>query len=187
MTLAGDFFEHWCSVVEERDDEVNQNWCNNKAYTNFIIHSENSVVMDIAKRLGLYCYNADYYYLDSVFYDQTDFIDDFPNQCYLTNIRIAFEHENNFKSGLFQEVSHLLLINSQLKVVVSYPPCEESEKVELEYLHRIINSSPISKELSDKKGFLFIMGHADPYKWVAWIYHQSAWQKIANKSLNRDS
>ncbi|HTF98340.1 MAG TPA: hypothetical protein VL995_19530 [Cellvibrio sp.] len=184
MSLAESFFENWCNVIEKRNDEVNQYWCKTKEYTNFIIHAENSVLMDVATLLGLRCYNSDYYYLDSVLYEESDYIKDFLHQCYLTNIRIAFEHENDFKSGLYQEVSHLLLINSELKVVVSYPPSESAEAAELKYLHGIISSSPIADNLSDRQGFLFIMGHVNPYRWVAWVYHKSEWRKLLTNGRN---
>lgn len=183
MILVEEFFTHWCDAIDARREEVNNSWCDNKAYTNLIIHSPNSIVMDVSKKLGLHCYNGDYYYLDSVFYGDYDYIKDFPEQCFLTDIRIAFEHENNFKSGLFQEVAHLLLINCDLKVLVAYPPSESDEIKQLEYLHGIIYSSRISEELSNHRGFLIIMGHEEPYKWVAWLYHQDKWIELANKSM----
>ncbi|WP_434999776.1 hypothetical protein ACRZ5S_18170 [Vibrio scophthalmi] len=187
MVLADKFFSYWCDVVEERNDDIERAWCDNKAYSHLIIHSQKSIVKGVAEKLDLNCYNGDYYYIDSVFYDNDDYIKDFPEQCFLTGIRIAFEHENSFKSGLFQEVAHLLLINCDLKVVVSYPPDEISESQELDYLHGIISASKVAEEISNNKSFLFIMGHAVPYKWVAWQYNKSGWIKIANKAFKTDS
>lgn len=180
MSLAHDFFKYWCETLDERAQEVSSEWGSCKGYTNLVIHSESSIIIDIAKRLNLHCYNGDYYYIDSVLYDEADYIKDFPSQCYLTDIRIAFEHENNFKSGLYQEVSHLLLINSDLKVVVSYPPSEQAENDELEYLHKIISSSRPASNLAENDGFLFIMGHENPYSWKGWLYKHEQWHQIAN-------
>lgn len=182
MTLARDFFEHWCDVINARNEEVDEKWCNYKEYTNLIIHADNSILVDVAKNLDFHCYNGDYYCLDALLYHEDDCIEGFGG-CYLKDIRVAFEHENKFRSGLYQETSHLLLINCDLRVIVSYPPSELAERKELEYLHGIISSSRCSKALSDSEGFLFIMGHEKPYSWKGWIYKLNSWHEIANISM----
>ncbi|SMY15930.1 hypothetical protein PAQU9191_01161 [Photobacterium aquimaris] len=83
MVLADKFFSYWCDVVEERNDDIERAWCDNKAYSHLIIHSQNSIVKGVAEKLGFNCYNGDYYYIDSVFYDNDDYIKDFPEQCFL--------------------------------------------------------------------------------------------------------
>lgn len=180
MSFAEKFYIAWCSKVELRQQELLNTWSNSKAYTKAIIHSDDSILMDVSKALGLKCYNADYYYIDAVFFQSEDLVADYPKAYYLTDIRIAFEHENVFNSGLFQEVCHLLQINCDLKVLVAYPPNEVDEKAELDYLHKIISKSRSKNSLSENKSFLVIMGHNDLSKWKGWIYQSMKWEQIFN-------
>ena len=66
-----------------------------------------------------------------------------------------------FFSALFQEIAHLLITLSQLKVLVSYPNSFEEKKVnqELAELHSIIAQTPDSDQISKKENFLLILGH----------------------------
>ncbi len=89
---------------------------------------------------------------------------------------MAFEHENNFRSGLYKEVSHLLIVNSDLKVLVTYP--NEDTTNEMEYLHTIINGTSIQKDLSDNESFLVILGYETDFEWEAFVYKEDKWNQI---------
>lgn len=180
MNLAGKFYLAWCHKVSSRTQELKNVWGASKAYTNTIIHSDSSIIMDVARALDLKCYNADYYYIDAVFFKPEDLVPEHPNAYYLTDLRIAFEHENDFNSGLFQEVCHLLQINCDLKVLISYPPNDNDEMLELEYLHQIIKKSRNQIEISENNGFLIIMGHDGLTRWKGWIYKSNNWERIFN-------
>ena len=178
MNISRTFFTSWLSVIKRRESEVLKLWDTPRDFTKLIIHSGDSILLNIGSEIGYECYNADYYYTDAVFYKPKDVFPDYPKAYYLTDIRIAFEHENDFKSGLFQEVCHLLQVNSKLKVLVAYPPNKEEELEELDYLHRVILRSESSNELSEKETFLIIMGHAEPYSWSGWLFNTECWVKI---------
>lgn len=178
MGLARDFYSSWKDVITDRQAEVFEHWESRTAFTNFIIKSDDSVLLDISKKIGFECYNKDYYHIDAVFYKQEDLLPEFSEGCYLANIRIAFEHENDFNSGLFQEVSHLLQVNSELKVLVSYPKNSEVEAQELQKLHYIISKSRQAAEIATNEGFLIIMGHGEPYEWKGWLYDSRGWINI---------
>ena len=131
------FYGVWLDTVKHRKDEMLLNWQNNKVFTSYIKGSQNSVLSEIAQAMNLKCYEKDYYSLDAIFYideDLTPRINE--NNYWFRQIKIAFEHENNFKGGLYQEVSHLLITNSDLKVLVTYP--NENITDEFEYIHEII-------------------------------------------------
>ncbi len=128
--------------------------------------------------MKLECFNGDYYYIDSVFYKSSDLISDPSKGIYLKDIRIAFEHENNFGSGLFQEVAHLLQTKCNLKVLVSYPESIEREKDELDYLHSIISSSENSDFVSGKEEFLILFNLGIPGVWKGWLYTENSWEVI---------
>lgn len=177
MGLARDFYSSWKKVIIDRQTEAFEYWDSKREFTNFIIHSDSSVLLDIAKQINIECYNADYYSIDSIFYKQEDRLPGHDGY-YFTNIRIAFEHENDFNSGLFQEVCHLLQVNSELKVLVSYPKNSEVEAQELQKLHDIISKSRQAAEIATNEGFLIIMGHGEPYEWKGWLYDSQGWINI---------
>ncbi|WP_421222859.1 hypothetical protein [Aeromonas enteropelogenes] len=178
MNLSEKFYRTWLSVMDEIKSDLFNASASNKEYTKLIIHDNDSALVKIGKILDYKCYNADYYYTDAVFYKEQDILSEHPDAFYLTDIRIAFEHENVFNSGLFQEVCHLLQVNSELKVLVSYPPNSESETSELQYLHKIITRSSNSNHISDMHGFLVIMGYMEPYTWNGWIFKSDGWIKL---------
>src|SRR5438309_6138042 len=81
-----------------------------------------------------------------------------PNTTWLRRIRVAFEHENYFNSGLFQEVSHLLITDCDLRVLVSYPNDPDAElSYQLKYLHEVIKGNDRSDQISEASSFLFIV------------------------------
>ncbi len=182
MDLAKKFYFAWCDKVNARKKELENTWRNSKAYTKTIIHSNSSILMDISETLGFKCYNADYYFIDAVFFKPEDLVPEYPEAYYLTDLRIAFEHENDFASGLFQEVCHLLQVNCDLKVLVTYPPNETDELSELKYLYKIVRKSRKESALSENNSFLIIMGHDELAKWKGWIYKSTGWEQIANNS-----
>lgn len=181
MSLANKFFITWCKKIDSRIEALKTVWGDSKAYTKAIIHDDKSILMDVSDALNYKCYNADYYYIDAVLFKPEDLVLEYPKAYYLTDLRIAFEHENDFTSGLFQEVCHLLQVNCDLKVLVTYPPSEAGEKAELEYLHKIIKKSRNEVKVSEKNSFLMIMGHNDLTTWKGFIYKSGGWQKIPNK------
>lgn len=89
-----------------------------------------------------------------------------------------------FFSALFQEIAHLLITLSQLKVLVSYPNSFEEKKVnqELAELHSIIAQTPDSDQISKKENFLLILGHN--YKqdskdsWEGLVFTTEEWKEL---------
>ena len=152
-------------------------WRKNKELTLFVKGSENSVIDEIANHFGLLCYPQDYYSIDAILYKKEDLTPRIKeNTFWFRDIQVAFEHENNFKSGLYQEVSHLLITNCKLKVLVAYPDYEPDD--ELKYLHEIISGTRHSKELSEKENFLIIFGYENGFEWQGYIYKADKWNKI---------
>lgn len=177
--LSVQFYRAWASVADARKFELFEVWNSGREFTKLIIHAENSVLLNIGELLDLKCYNADYYYTDAVFFQSEDILPEHPQAYYLTNIRIAFEHENDFFSGLFQEACHLLQIDCELKVLVAYPPDPSAEMSELQYLHKIISRSSRAKEISKDERFLVITGYREPYQWNGWLFQTDGWIKLA--------
>ncbi len=170
------FFREWVNIVTERKKEMLSIWRENKKLTNFVKGSDNSIISELSKRFDLFSYEQDYYSIDTVLYKKSDLTPGIKeNTFWFRDITVAFEHENSVSSGLYQEVSHLLITNCKLKVLVSYP--NEAEK-ELPYLHEIIKGTRHSKEISDKENFLIIFGYENNFEWEGYIYKENKWLKI---------
>jgi len=171
------FYQAWITVVEEKRLELLDKWNNFKEYTDLIVHSNNSVLISIAELLEIKCYNKDYYSVDAVFYCDEDRVPQTKfDSWWFRGLRVAFEHENNFNSGLFQEVSHLLIIDCELRVLVSYPNRRRND--ELKYLHEVINGSRNSEDLSAKENFLIIFGYEDLLRWEGLVFKKDGWKVI---------
>ena len=74
MDLAKKFYFAWCDKVNARKKELENTWRNSKAYTKTIIHSNSSILIDISETLGFKCFNADYYFIDAVFFKPEDLV-----------------------------------------------------------------------------------------------------------------
>lgn len=174
---ATDFYNAWLETVNNRKEHLLKIWRNAKDFTYYIKGSENSVVDEIAEKLDLLTYPQDYYSIDTIFYKPEDLAPKIkPNTYWFRDMRVAFEHENNFNSGLYQEVSHLLITNCDLRVLVAYPDYEPDEM--LEQLHEIIKGNRQSKTNSDEENFLIIFGYENGFVWEGYIYKEDNWKKL---------
>lgn len=174
---AKDFYNKWCEVVEENKEEIKNNWSNCPVYTDMILFRKNSIIEQVAKRLKLnYC--NDYYQIDSVFYEEEDLIPEQEANKWLRNIRIAFEHENYFKSGLFKEVSNLLNLNCDIRVLVTYPKTINHEEEQLTYLHKIIKGNRDVESITKNKSFLLIYGKESGKIWTGNYYQNETWEQL---------
>jgi len=172
---AQQFFEAWKKVCESRKPRLLKEWelCPN--YTAEIFDADGAVIQGLAEELKLDAYQS-YYSIDAIFVNKTnDRVHCAPKtQNWFQNIRIAFEHENIFRSGLFQEVSHLLITRANLRVLVSYPDNEGDLESELVKLAQIISDSDLAET---DPAFLFIVGERinsnTNILWQAYIYRDN--------------
>jgi hypothetical protein len=175
---AKDFLIAWLRVVTRAENrkELLTVWRNFSDFTSLIMRNENSILEQVGKEVELKAYQQDYYSIDAILYKDDDLVPTRRENTYwFRDIQVAFEHENTFNSGLYQEVSHLLITNCQLKVLVAYPDNDDNEVVKLNYLHEIIKGTRYSKELSDKENFLIIFGYENGFEWIGHIYKEDGW------------
>ncbi len=176
------FYRAWLDTVNNRKEELRIIWRQAAKFTENIKGSENSVMSEIADKLNLLSYEQDYYSIDSILYKMEDKTPEISENSYwFRDLRVAFEHENNFKGGLYQEVSHLLIVNCDLKVLVTYPNGDMSDsdtKKEMDYLHRIIMGNRQSDIISKNESFLIIFGYEDDIDWEAFLFHVDGWKKL---------
>jgi hypothetical protein len=176
---AARFYEAWTDVIKQRISEVEELYFGSyKKYTNFIKGNDNCILNDVANELGLLSYPRDYYSIDAILYKAEDRVPGLLDHVYFfRDIRVAFEHENDFKSGLFQEVAHLLLMQCDLRVLVTYPNVIDYTN-ELKLLHELITGNRYSKAIANNDGFLIIFGFDQGNRWEGFIYKEDDWMKI---------
>ncbi len=173
------FYHAWRKEVERRSDEVLEKWSQARNFTNMVISDDGSILQGVAKSLSLEAYGTNYYSLDALLFDPKDHVNTvFPigEWSFFYHIRVAFEHENFFNSGLFQEVSHLLITNCDLRVIVTYP--DRDSRDELRKLHDLISHHPQQAQFSDQENFLMIFGYRDGPRWEGRVYKASGWTEL---------
>jgi hypothetical protein len=181
MTLISSrlFFDIWKQITNDNKQVLLDQWQNYKNYTSLIKGSENSILSQIAIKLNLFVYEKDYYSVDAIFFNADDLCPKIQDKTYwFRNLQIAFEHENNFYSGLYQEISHLIILNSPLKVLVTYPDNIEHGEKELEYFTEIIKGNRNELQFSEKEEILVIYGFREDFSWHGYIYKSEGWLKL---------
>ncbi len=181
-----EFCAAWLEISHAQHDILVSNLPNSTQYTNCIFNSETSVLASISKKLDLKSY-CNYYSLDAVFFREVDYVPEIPQHLtWLRKIRIAFEHENDCNSGLFQEVSHLLITNCDLRVLVTYP--NDDHKWEMDRLHKVIFGTDDAKKILDESSFLIIHGYKskeEKINWEGFVYNLENWIQINNITQNK--
>lgn len=178
---AVEFFNLWIDACVERNEKLVKDWSNGPLFTAHIFTEPDAVIEAVAKRLSLKCY-CGYYSIDAILFKEDDLVPGIPlGTTWVRRIRLALEHENYFNSGLFQEVSHLLITDCDLRVVVSYPGNPDELRNQLEYLRTVIAGSDRSKQIADSGAFLFIAGWRDVQTAISWhgyIFEDIQWRKL---------
>ena len=183
---AKQFFTAWLEAADEMEDSLSANWGNSKNYTSIIRASGDCVIRRVAGKVGLQCYPADYYSLDSVLYEPSDRVDCAPDgETWLRGMSVAFEHENDIKK-VYQEVSHLLITNTDLRVLVSYPKAGIEDGV-WGKMHNLISGAKNGQSISDDESFLLILGYRSKkavaggksVSWEAYVYKTTGWAELS--------
>jgi hypothetical protein len=178
---AHEFLRAWREVTAIRRDDLLANWSANLTkYTSIIQKDKGCVIDEVAQKLNLKSYN-EYYSTDAFLYSEEDLVSDVnPGQKWFRGIKVAFEHEHIYNKRLYEEISHLLILHSELSVLVTYPPPGDFRHLEhLDYFHSIIQGSPRAEELDENENFLLIFGYRDPLEWKGLVYKNDWWEEIA--------
>jgi hypothetical protein len=167
---AVDFLKVWREECEKRKESLLKDWSYAPRLTAQIFSGPEPLIKAIAERFNLKHY-CDYYSIDAIlFKDEEDQVPGAPiGTTWVRRIRIAFEHENYFNSGLFQELSHLMITDCDLRVLVTYQTNPDDLKEQLDYLRRIIAETDRSDLFEESQSFLFISGRCEfRSKTLAW-------------------
>ena len=176
---AHEFLRAWREVAAHRQVELLANWSDDlPKYTSIILEEKGCVIEKVAEQMGLCCY-AEYYHTDAILYTKADLVPErIPNQWWFRGIKVGFEHEHIYNNCLYEEISHLLILHSELSVIVTYPPPGNFKNLEyLQYFHTLIKDSPRAEELDAKENFLLIFGYRDPLVWRGLVYKNDWWEE----------
>jgi hypothetical protein len=180
---AGHFFTAWKSSCQTRNDSLEREWDNAQSFTRIILDRHNSVTEDVAKELQLSNY-SEYYSMDSVMYREgSDRASGTPpNETWLNKIRVAIENENQFNWNLYQEICHLMILDCELRVLVTYPGSSSTDSPEMKMLHSLILKSDESQRFSNEESILVIFGRKPSLEsqitWDAYVYKESNWKAV---------
>lgn len=173
------FFRRWVESVHEMQIALVENWRSPKEFTPLVKSSGDCVIRRVAKKLDLECYPHDYYSIDAVLYERDDLVPGIPeNSTWLRALSVAFEHENDSRH-IYTEVSHLLITNTDLRVLVTYP-YNGIEDRECGDAHSIILGSRHAEEISNKENFLLIMGWERKFQWQGFVFKRDRWTELEN-------
>ncbi|MFW6225219.1 MAG: hypothetical protein ACOC4B_03040 [Bacteroidota bacterium] len=179
---AYSFYNAWVKTVNSRKNDIKNKWYNFYEYTNLVLSSDNCLLNNVANILNLNLYPNEYYSLDAVFYSDNDriqkIIDTPENLYWFYNIKVAIEHENCFNIKLYQEVSHLLITDCDLKVLITYPNSINQRDQIIDSLYEIVKKSKRCKEISDKASFIIINGYNEGSIWDGYIFREDKWEII---------
>lgn len=146
-----------------------------------MLDESGSVLRKVAARLDLESH-LEYYHTDAVFFSPSDRVSVAPKEeTWLHRVRVAVEHEITFGSKLFEEVSHLMLVDTDLRVLIIYSPERDSTlKKHMDVLHSVVAASDRQHLYASEGSFLSLVGWRnfaeDRVYWRPYIYAPSGWQ-----------
>src|SRR5690606_10428665 len=153
------FLKAWTSECNRQGSELRATWTSRQSLTARMLSESDSVVRKVAARLELESV-LEYYHTDTVLYLPGDRVAVAPvGQTWLHRIRVAVEHEAIFGSKLFEEVSHLMLLDADLRVLITYSPQRDSTlKRHLDILHSVVAASDRQHLFAIEASLLVIVG-----------------------------
>lgn len=139
-----DFYTAFLKVASEEARALKEVWSRYRDFTKLM---RSCIFPTIADRLGLCCYERDYYTLDAILYARRD-TKHFPSgTTYAKFISVALEHEND-PVGTAVEMNKLQLFNAPLKVLITYPWSDDHGQELLERYTEIIAEADVFEDIS---------------------------------------
>ena len=174
------FADSFLKIYSEKHSTIFPIW-KDDTLTKFTSAMRSLIFPFIAEELGLNIYNADYFTFDAIFYEKKDCINFSDHTTFAECILVALEHENNIR-GTATEMNKLQIINSPLKVLISYP--NRNAQQYLDIYSKIISAADIFSDFSTKRKQLVIFGYCEDdikIKWEFYIYKEGSFSKICER------
>lgn len=145
------FGRQWKEAVEENSEEINQRYCNDSTWTDFMQKDENSFLRRLSERLS-FDVGMEFQTLDCVYYKkESNQIEGY--ESFAACLDVIIEHEN--QDDIEFEMWKFLIFRSPLKVLIFYD-WSENEKERSEKRRNWLN---------DKLSGLLRMGSEFGVRW----------------------
>ena len=173
------FLSTFLEISNKHSQQLRDVWYRTRDYTKLM---RSVVLPDVADKLGVFCYNRDYYTLDAVFYQELDTQHFRDGWTYVKYISVALEHEND-PTGTAAEMNKLQLFNAPLKVLITYPNSASQAEELLAKYGKIISESDIFGDIKTSRRQLVIFGvqaggSDQPPAWQGYTYTGSGFEPI---------
>ena len=133
------------------------------AFTNLML---DEVLPATARRLDLQ-YQREYWHTDAILFTRFDSEHFGEAAGYAESVAVAVEHENDFKLS-HQEINHLSILNTPLKVLIAYPTA--GERVYLDLYARILRKADVFSDFATLRKHLVVFGYHDKGRGLAWSF-----------------
>ena len=153
-----EFVMAFSRVVDRRMSDIVALWYNGKEYSELILDSQSGVLQEVAHTLGLQ-YWREYLKIDAVFYERVNEVDSFA---------VAIEHENDAKTSSW-EANKLSLLNTPLKVLITYPRKGCDEEILLTKYTEVLGLTDIFDDFASLRRQ--VLAFAFMNSEVIWRYH----------------
>jgi len=128
--------------------------------------------------LGLKAH-AEYNKLDCVYYAECDTEHFGTPSYYATCLGVVVEHENNI-GGSAEEMNKLQMLNTPLKVLITYADSEAQRNLHLGRYAKIVSSADIFGDFATLRRQLVIFGSRDDCKayWHFYVYEEGGFREL---------
>ena len=173
--LPVDFYRAFLQVASKAVPSLMEVWSKYRDFTKLM---RSDIFPKIADLLGLCCYSSDYYTLDGIFYAETGTKHFRSGTTYAKSIAVALEHEND-PVGTATEMNKLQLINTPLKVLITYPWRDEHAQKLLESYAGIVTAADIFRDIATLRRQLVIFGFpGESPRWQAFTYVERSFNPV---------
>jgi hypothetical protein len=163
-----DFRDAFVAVMSaERDSFATAIGFETKSYNYYM---RTTIYPKIARRLGLQCWNKEYYTLDGMLYEERGIDNTGKFASYANWVSVAIEHEND-ASQAHETMNKLQLFNAPLKVLITYTPVGQATDSLLRKYENIIKASDVFNDVATLRQQMVILGTAKAVaEWRLYAY-----------------
>ena len=171
-----EFLRAFEKTIAQNTGALVSNWLSNSTYTSLWKKPGSGIYFQLADKMGLSAI-SEYWSLDAVFFKTLD--KTIHNGNYAKNLWVVMEHENSGRDSI-QEMNKLSIIDSPLKVLVTYAESEGERQSLLGKYKEILSESDTFGDLGSQRKHLVVFGElkGDVIKWHPRLFNGTGFSAI---------
>ena len=177
-----EFASIFVRVAKGKEATISEAWDGPSAkYSLLLLDQEDGVLPSVAKELAL-DYRREHWTVDAIMFEKRD-ADNFPEDWGMAEVlTLAIEHENDGNDSHY-EMHKLTLYNSPLKVLITYPAADSSEKL-LRTYSDILRRADAFDDFSTRRRHLVIFGSKSGgiVRWESYVYRAGEFAPVEDPS-----